>query len=120
LSSRLILPKGYHPNADLYHGRTKYNDCELGFASGLGCSHNFSRALIRGEKPKLLNNKNFGAVPVLYLFFLPAVAFRIIAAHLVASASDSNPKTAEYFLPTTWAKRKSMLMPALAMACAVA
>jgi hypothetical protein len=39
-------------------------------------------------------------VKVLYFFFLLAVAFRIIAAHFVASASDSNPKTAEYFLPT--------------------
>ena len=57
---------------------------------------------------------------IVYLFFLAAPAFRIIAAHLVASASDANPKTAEYFLPTTWAKRKSMLMPASAMACAVA
>jgi hypothetical protein len=60
------------------------------------------------------------AGPVLYFFFLAAVAFRIIAAHFVASASDSNPKTAEYFLPTTWATRKSMLIPAPAMACAVA
>jgi hypothetical protein len=53
-------------------------------------------------------------------FFLAAPAFRIIAAHFVASASDSNPKTAEYFLPITWATRKSMLIPAPAMACAVA
>jgi hypothetical protein len=53
-----------------------------------------------------------------YLFL--AAAFRMIAAHFVASASDSNPKTAEYFLPTTWATRKSMLIPAPAMACAVA
>src|SRR5262249_60440904 len=51
--------------------------------------------------------------------FFAAVALRIIAAHFVASASDSNPKTAEYFLPTTWARRKSMLIPAPAMASAV-
>jgi hypothetical protein len=52
---------------------------------------------------------------VAYLF-LAAPAFRIIAAHFVASESDSNPKTAEYFLPTTWATTKSMLIPALAIA----
>ena len=38
----------------------------------------------------------------------------IIAAHFVGSASNSNPKTAE-FLPTTRATRKSMLIPASAM-----
>jgi len=54
-----------------------------------------------------------------YLFCV-APAFRIIAAHFAASASDSNPKTAEYFFPTTWATRKSRLIPASAMACAVA
>src|SRR5215471_11083918 len=52
---------------------------------------------------------------VVYLF-LAAVAFRIIAAHFVASVSDSNPKTAEYFRPTTCATRKSTLIPASAMA----
>jgi hypothetical protein len=80
-----------------------------------------SLALWFEEKTKLLNNRNITEQDrALYLFFLAAAAFRIIAAHFVASASDSNPKTAEYFLPTTWATRKSMLIPAPAMACAVA
>ena len=38
---------------------------------------------------------------VFYRVFLAAAVFRIMAAHFVASASDSNPKTAEYFLPIT-------------------
>src|SRR5215470_19403853 len=53
---------------------------------------------------------------VVYLFFFIAAALRIIAAHFVASVSDPNPKTAEYFRPTTWATRKSTLIPVSAMA----
>jgi hypothetical protein len=45
-----------------------------------------------------------------------AAAFLISAAPFVASASDSKPNMPEYFLPTTWATTKSMLMPASAMA----
>ena len=73
------------------------------------------------KKPKVANNRDLVEQQRLfYRVFLAAAAFRIIAAHFVASASDSKPKTAEYFLPTTWATTKSMLMPASAMACAVA
>jgi|SRR5215831_19244250 len=45
-----------------------------------------------------------------------AAAFLIAAAPFVASASDSKPNMAEYFLPITWATTKSMLMPSSAMA----
>ena len=52
---------------------------------------------------------------VVYLLFT-AAAFRINATALAASSSDSNPRTAEYFLRRTWAKRKFMLIPASAIA----
>jgi hypothetical protein len=46
-----------------------------------------------------------------FVCLFAAAAFRIIAPHFVASVSDSNPKTAEYFLPTTWATRKIHVDP---------
>src|SRR2546425_11769575 len=56
-------------------------------------------------------------------FFLPAVAFLITVAALRVSASVSKPKMPEYLLPTACATTKLMLIPAsaiaLAMACAM-
>ncbi len=75
---------------------------------------------VAGAFPFIFDGRTEGQYKYMAYLFFVAPAFRIIAEHFAASASDSNPKTAEYFFPTTWAIRKSRLIPASAMACAVA
>ncbi len=53
-----------------------------------------------------------------YFFF--SAAFLMIGVAFFASASVSKPRTAENFLPITWAMKNAMLISAAAIALAIA
>jgi hypothetical protein len=72
----------------------------------------FRRMLAASVQPE-------GRLVISLHFFLPAVAFLMSGAAVLASASVSNPSTAEYLRPIAWAAKKVMLT-ASAMAWAMA
>ena len=110
----VVVPREERPLARTFGQAHRRYTRMVNFREGVAGSS------VAGAFPFLSDARTAGQYKYMAYLFFVAPAFRIIAAHFAASASDSNPKTAEYFFPTTWAIRKSRLIPASAMACAVA